>query len=128
MSSLSLIAYLLAFLLPGCGNSLLETVPLLGEPKESVLIHTDVCREPPICVMTSRSQEWGEPRRGATGHSTGLKEKKKKACLRSCQKTSASYPTMPATALRKQPSKTCMIGSILFLNEQMGELKMGCLC
>lgn len=78
MSSLALIAYLLAFLLPGCGNSLLATVPLLGEPRESVLIHTElsscllhVCREPPICVMTSRSQEWGEPRRGGTGHSTG---------------------------------------------------------
>lgn len=34
---------------------------------------------------------------------------------------------MPATALRKQPSKTCMLGSILFLNEQMGELKNGML-
>lgn len=57
----------------------------------------------------------------------GAPQVKKKACLYFCQQRGASHPTMPATALRKQPSKTCMLGNILFLNEQMGELKNGML-
>lgn len=71
--------------LPSC---FLSVEIVCWEPREGVLIHTElsscllhVCREPPICVMTSRSQEWGEPRRGGTGCSTSLKKKKKPACI-----------------------------------------------
>lgn len=54
----------------------------------------------------------------------------RKACLCSCQQRDASYPTTPVTAFRKQPSQTYMLQEhdiILFLNEQMGELKNGML-